>query len=80
MDPERLFEIAESADTEIVTLGAGHYNALVGVVWVSAEPKAVYDEETVLENLMKENNWTREEALDWFGYNMDDGLVLFLTK
>jgi len=41
---------------------------VVGVLY--DEDRAVYDTELVLETFMRINEWSYEEALEWFEYNV----------
>lgn len=40
---------------------------VIGVIY--AEDRAVYDTDMVIETFMRINEWSYEEALEWFEYN-----------
>lgn len=62
-------------DHEIM-LADGFDDALVGVGWAfDKSPSAVYDREKCLKILMKENKWSRADAEEYFGYNVEGAFV-----
>ncbi|MEI6871422.1 MAG: hypothetical protein WCL08_04000 [Verrucomicrobiota bacterium] len=79
MDAKRIEELSDTTGEEIKIL-PGYNHAMLGIAWVGGEAISVYDEDLVIEHLMEKNGWTRAEALDYHGYNMDNGEVLYLTK
>jgi hypothetical protein len=62
-------------DHEIM-LADGFDDALVGVGWAfDKSPSAVYDREKCIKILMKRDKCKREEAEDYFCYNVEGAFV-----
>ena len=61
---ERLLE--EGFEDIIIFKNPSYDDALIGV---SEDNRAVYDYYKMVERLMKEEDWTEEEAEDWVNYN-----------
>jgi len=62
-------------DHEIM-LADGFDDALVGVGWAfDKSPSAVYDREECIKILMRDNKWKREDAEEYFGYNVEGAFV-----
>jgi hypothetical protein len=61
-------EKAEFAGYEDIMLFA-NYSYDDAFIGVSEDGRAVYDYAKMVEWLMKEENWTEEEAVEWIDYN-----------
>jgi hypothetical protein len=56
----------------------GYDEAFLGIVPNDSNPnyvRAVYSFTKVIDCLIRENNWTYEEALDWYYFHLDVGYV-----
>jgi len=48
----------------------GFESALIGRCFRFNMEFLVYDQDKVIEILMTQNNWSSEEAMEWFDYNI----------
>ena len=77
MKKNRIKEIINEfwCDHEIM-LADGFDEALVGVGWsFDKSPSAVYDREKCIKIIMKDNKCNRDEAEDYFCYNVEGAYV-----
>ena len=51
--------------------------AIIGATFTLNQPHVVYDYEKTLEVFMRDNKWSRDEAIEWFDYNVERGLPFF---
>lgn len=63
--------IAEDHDAEIMLLGNPPecVEAIVGVAYRDDAIHVVYSESKYIKGLMKANNWTMDEAREWYEFN-----------
>lgn len=51
--------------------------AIIGVTFTMNKPHVVYSYEKTIKAFMKQNRWTRDEAVEWFEYNVERGLPYY---
>ncbi len=53
--------------------------ALVGVIKIGDEHRALYDYEAAIQMTMAKESWTRRDTSEWFSYNVESGMFAFLV-
>ena len=60
---------------EAMMTADGYEEAFLGVVYKSGDPIAVYSYDMCIQIRMRDDNLTRQEAIDTFDYNTIDAIV-----
>ena len=72
----KIEEYAQENEITIILID-GYDNSILGI---SDDGQAIYDYESMIYELMDDNDWSREEAEEWYSYNTERALFSFSTK
>jgi len=78
---EILDQVAKDYDTSVVILENPSYaTGLIGWMERNGKVRAVYSDVKMIEDLMRDNDWDCETALDWYRYNTERGCPYCYTE
>ena len=78
---DALHKVAIDHDTSVVILENCSYpTGLVGWVCENNKIRALYQSDKMIEDLMTENNWSYEDAVEWYDFNTYRGVPYCYTE